>query len=95
MHKFLLSYYMPYAMPANFTSLNANAYILIKALQNHMYLFRELQQKREQTEKMRNEMKTFQQARDSWRQKQKELVIIEERKIEEQNKMVADRSSAM
>ncbi|CAH0605683.1 unnamed protein product [Chrysodeixis includens] len=56
---------------------------------------KELQQKREQTEKMRNEMKTFQQARDSWRQKQKEMVIIEERKIEEQNKMVADRSSAI
>ncbi|XP_026737320.1 meiosis-specific nuclear structural protein 1-like [Trichoplusia ni] len=56
---------------------------------------RELQQKREQTEKMRNEMKTFQQARDSWREKQKELVIIEERKIEEQNKMVADRSLAI
>uniref|UniRef100_A0A2A4J9S4 Meiosis-specific nuclear structural protein 1 n=1 Tax=Heliothis virescens TaxID=7102 RepID=A0A2A4J9S4_HELVI len=56
---------------------------------------RELQQKRDLTEKTRHEMKTFLQAREAWKQKQKEMVIIEERKIEEQNKMMADRQSAI
>ncbi|XP_059047785.1 meiosis-specific nuclear structural protein 1-like [Achroia grisella] len=53
---------------------------------------RELQHKREQTEKIRNEMLTFQKAREAWRQKQKHMVIVEERRIEEQKKAAADRS---
>lgn len=56
---------------------------------------RELQQKRAITEKMRHEMKTFLQARNAWKEKQKQMVIQEEKNIEEQNKMVSDRSSAM
>ncbi|KAM3958530.1 LOW QUALITY PROTEIN: meiosis-specific nuclear structural protein 1 [Aphomia sociella] len=56
---------------------------------------RELQQKREQTEKMRNEMVTFKQAREAWRQKQKQMVVTEERQIEEQIRAAADRSSAI
>ncbi|KAF9411723.1 hypothetical protein HW555_009552 [Spodoptera exigua] len=56
---------------------------------------KELQQKRAITEKMRREMKTFLQAREAWKQKQKEMVVQEERNIEEQNKMASDRSSAV
>ncbi|XP_022825425.1 meiosis-specific nuclear structural protein 1-like [Spodoptera litura] len=56
---------------------------------------KELQQKRAITERMRHEMKTFLQARDAWKQKQKLMVIQEEKNIEEQNKMVTDRSSAI
>ncbi|CAH0703074.1 unnamed protein product [Spodoptera exigua] len=56
---------------------------------------KELQQKRAITEKMRHEMKTFLQAREAWKQKQKEMVVQEERNIEEQNKMASDRSSAV
>lgn len=56
---------------------------------------REIQQKRDLTVQMRHEMKTFMQAREAWKQKQKEMVIIEERKIEEQNKMMSDRSLAI
>ncbi|KAF9799061.1 hypothetical protein SFRURICE_008571 [Spodoptera frugiperda] len=55
----------------------------------------ELQQKRAITEKMRHEMKTFLQARNAWKEKQKQMVIQEEKNIEEQNKMVSDRSSAI
>ncbi|CAG9795039.1 unnamed protein product [Diatraea saccharalis] len=56
---------------------------------------RELKQKREQTEKMRREMVSFQQARDAWRQKQKQMVVLEERDIEAQRRAAADRSSAI
>ncbi|CAF4959029.1 unnamed protein product [Pieris macdunnoughi] len=56
---------------------------------------RELQQKREQMEKCRNEMVTFKKARDAWKEKQKVMVINEERQIEEQLKAVSDRSSAI
>lgn len=56
---------------------------------------KELQQKRAITEKMRHEMKTFLQARNAWKEKQKQMVIQEEKNIEEQNKMVSDRSSAI
>ncbi|KAJ8727769.1 hypothetical protein PYW07_001888 [Mythimna separata] len=54
---------------------------------------KELKQKREQTDKMRHEMKTFMQARDAWREKQKQMVIIEERQIEKQVKAMSDRSA--
>ncbi|XP_039750075.1 meiosis-specific nuclear structural protein 1-like [Pararge aegeria] len=56
---------------------------------------RELQYKREQTEKLKNEMKTFKQARDAWKEKQKAMVVIEERQIEEQKKALSDRSAAI
>lgn len=45
--------------------------------------------------KCRNEMVTFKKARDAWKEKQKAMVILEERKIEEQMKAASDRSSAM
>ncbi|CAH0725399.1 unnamed protein product, partial [Brenthis ino] len=56
---------------------------------------RELKHKHEQTDKMRKEMVTFKQAREAWKEKQKEMLIIEERKIEEQIKVASDRSSAI
>ncbi|CAH2105923.1 unnamed protein product [Euphydryas editha] len=56
---------------------------------------RELQHKHDQTEKMRNEMITFQKAREAWKDKQKEMVVIEDRKIEEQRQVASDRSSAI
>ncbi|XP_069358489.1 meiosis-specific nuclear structural protein 1-like [Maniola hyperantus] len=56
---------------------------------------RELQQKREQTEKMQREMKTFQQAREAWKEKQKAMVIAEEKQIEEQKRALSDRSAAI
>ncbi|KAL4713273.1 hypothetical protein ACJJTC_018621, partial [Scirpophaga incertulas] len=45
---------------------------------------RAIQQKREQTAKLRHEMVTFQQAREAWRKKQKQAVILEERVLEKQ-----------
>ncbi|XP_028163375.1 meiosis-specific nuclear structural protein 1-like [Ostrinia furnacalis] len=56
---------------------------------------RELQQKHDQMQKMRREMVTFQKAREAWRQKQKQMVVIEERQIEQQRQAAADRSSAI
>ncbi|CAG5041218.1 unnamed protein product [Parnassius apollo] len=56
---------------------------------------RELQQKREQTEKLRKEVETFKQAREAWKQKQKELLVQEERRIEQQGKAASDRSQAI
>ncbi|KAL0882688.1 hypothetical protein ABMA27_001111 [Loxostege sticticalis] len=56
---------------------------------------REMQQKQEQMEKMRREMVTFQQAREAWRLKQKQMVINEERELEKQRQAAADRSSAI
>lgn len=40
-------------------------------------------------------MVIFKQAREAWKEKQKKMFIIEERKIEEQIKAASDRSSAM
>ncbi|CAH2991820.1 unnamed protein product [Chilo suppressalis] len=56
---------------------------------------RELQQKREQTEKMRREMVSCQAAREAWRQKQKQVVVAEERDIEGQRRAAADRNAAV
>ncbi|CAG4914484.1 unnamed protein product [Colias eurytheme] len=56
---------------------------------------RELQQKREQMEKCRREMVTFKKAREAWKEKQKEMLVIEERNIEKQRKDASDRSSAI
>ncbi|CAH2070815.1 unnamed protein product, partial [Iphiclides podalirius] len=56
---------------------------------------RELKQKREQTEKLRNEMETFKKAREAWKMKQRELLVLEEKKIEEQKKAASDRDQAM
>ncbi|CAB3260764.1 unnamed protein product [Arctia plantaginis] len=56
---------------------------------------RELKQKKDLTEKTRKEMVTFQKAREAWREKQKKMVILEEKEIEEQLKMLGDRSVAV
>ncbi|XP_013184530.2 meiosis-specific nuclear structural protein 1 [Amyelois transitella] len=56
---------------------------------------RELQNKREQTEKLRAEMFASAAARAAWREKQKRMVIIEEKQIEEQKKAASDRSSSI
>ncbi|XP_045447203.1 trichohyalin-like [Melitaea cinxia] len=56
---------------------------------------RELQHKHDQTEIMRNEMIIFQKEREAWKKKQKEMVVIEDRKIEEQRQVASDRSSAI
>lgn len=40
-------------------------------------------------------MVTFKKAQEAWKLKQKEMLILEERKIEEQLKAASDRSSAM
>jgi hypothetical protein len=58
-------------------------------------IYRELQQKHEQTEKMRREMVTFQRARQAWKEKQKQMLVAEERQIEEQRRAAADRSAAV
>ncbi|OWR46662.1 putative Meiosis-specific nuclear structural 1 [Danaus plexippus plexippus] len=54
---------------------------------------RELKQKHEQMLKMRNEMVTFKQARDAWKDKQKKMVVLEEREIENQRRAASDRSA--
>ncbi|CAK1546317.1 unnamed protein product [Leptosia nina] len=56
---------------------------------------RELREKRQQMEKCRREMVTFKQAREAWKEKQKAMVVIEERQIEEQLKAASDRNSAI
>ncbi|XP_068631288.1 meiosis-specific nuclear structural protein 1-like isoform X1 [Battus philenor] len=56
---------------------------------------RELQQKHEEMEKLRKEMVTFKKAREAWKEKQKKLLVIEERKIEQQEKEAGDRSLAI
>ncbi|KAJ0178607.1 hypothetical protein K1T71_005382 [Dendrolimus kikuchii] len=56
---------------------------------------RELKQKRERMEKMRNEMVTFKEAREAWKEKQKQMLVKEEKQIEEQMKAAADRSSTI
>ncbi|XP_072939860.1 meiosis-specific nuclear structural protein 1-like isoform X2 [Epargyreus clarus] len=56
---------------------------------------RELQQKRDETEKMRNEMVTFKRAREAWKEKQKQMVVLEEKEIEKQWQAASDRSSAI
>ncbi|XP_053603751.1 meiosis-specific nuclear structural protein 1-like [Plodia interpunctella] len=56
---------------------------------------KELQHKREQTAKLRQEMFSSAAARLAWRDKQKQMVIIEERQIEEQKKAVSDRMSSI
>ncbi|CAH2105925.1 unnamed protein product [Euphydryas editha] len=56
---------------------------------------RELQYKHDQKEIMRNEMMTFQKEREDMKEKQKERVAIENRKIEEQRQVASDRFSAM
>ena len=63
--------------------------------ENYILFFRELNQKHEQTNKLRNEMFTFKKAQEAWKLKQKEMLVLEERKIEEQLKAASDRSSAM
>lgn len=40
-------------------------------------------------------MFTFKKAQEAWKLKQKEMLVLEERKIEEQLKAASDRSSAM
>ncbi|CAH2105924.1 unnamed protein product [Euphydryas editha] len=56
---------------------------------------RDLQHKHDQTEIMRNEMMTFQKEREDLKEKQKEMVVIENRKIGEQRQVASDRISAM
>ncbi|XP_023940656.2 meiosis-specific nuclear structural protein 1 [Bicyclus anynana] len=56
---------------------------------------RELLQKREQMEKMQKEMQTFKAARLAWKEKQKAVVIMEEKQIEEQKQALSDRNSAI
>ncbi|XP_004922932.2 meiosis-specific nuclear structural protein 1 isoform X2 [Bombyx mori] len=56
---------------------------------------RELEKKRIEREKVRNEMVTFKRARDAWKEKQKQMLVIEERQLEAQRRAAADRTSAV
>lgn len=56
---------------------------------------RELEQKRMLVERTCKEMLTFQQARQAWGDKQKCLVIAEEKEIEKQAQEQSDRSASM
>ncbi|XP_048478985.1 meiosis-specific nuclear structural protein 1 [Plutella xylostella] len=54
---------------------------------------RELQKKRESTEKLKREMETFKLAQAAWRERQRAAVAAEERRIEEQAKQLGDRKT--
>ncbi|KPJ05945.1 Meiosis-specific nuclear structural protein 1 [Papilio machaon] len=56
---------------------------------------RELQQKRELAVKLNKEIEMFKKAREAWKEKQKKLLVIEERNIENQIKQAGDRSTAI
>ncbi|XP_013170579.1 PREDICTED: meiosis-specific nuclear structural protein 1-like [Papilio xuthus] len=56
---------------------------------------RELEQKRELAVKLNKEIETFKKAREAWKEKQKKLLVIEERNIENQIKQAGDRSTAI
>lgn len=56
---------------------------------------REVEQKRMLVERTCKEMKTFQQARLAWRDKQKSMVIAEEKEIEKQAKEQSDRNASV
>ncbi|XP_013142010.1 PREDICTED: meiosis-specific nuclear structural protein 1 isoform X2 [Papilio polytes] len=56
---------------------------------------REVREKRELAVKLNKEIETFKRARDAWKEKQKKLLVIEERNIENQIKEAGDRSAAI
>ncbi|XP_050679669.1 meiosis-specific nuclear structural protein 1-like [Leptidea sinapis] len=56
---------------------------------------RELEQKRIQKEKLRKEMEISKSTKEAWRQKQRAMLVIEERNIEAQAKAASDRSASM